>query len=463
MNLPTSLMTSLHNVTGFDKESFERIHQSGEQVTAIRINPAKWSAVDVSESLDHLGIKDKVAWSSFGYYLAERPSFTLDPFFHAGCYYVQDASSMFVEQAFKQTVDMNESIRVLDLCGAPGGKSTLLLSLLNSNSLLVTNEVIRSRASVLEENIIKWGLPNAIVTSTDPKNFQRLEEYFDVIVIDAPCSGSGLFRKDPEAIGEWSEENVQLCCQRQKRILADILPALKKNGVIIYSTCSYSEEENESIIDWMLDEFPVKSVQLDIKDEWGIVESISKKHAGFGYRFYPDKVKGEGFFLACLKRLGTHADDQSFKRMRQSKTSKKEEMLLKPWMNIEDAYSFFKHEDVFFAFPTSLEEGLNAIMGADIYIKNAGVKIGTLAREELIPDHSLAVSTIISQEIPSITLKKQEALQYLRKEEVKIASGMKGWNLVKYEGVNLGWIKILSNRSNNYYPKEWRILKSGKE
>lgn len=463
MNLPTSLMTSLHNVPGFDKKSFESIHQSGEQVTAIRINPAKWPAVSNSGSLNHLAIKEKVAWSSFGYYLAERPSFTLDPFFHAGCYYVQDASSMFVEQAFKQSVDATESLRVLDLCGAPGGKSTLLLSLLNANSLLVTNEVIRSRASVLEENIIKWGLPNVIVTNTDPKNFQRLEEYFDVIVIDAPCSGSGLFRKDPEAIGEWSEENVQLCCQRQKRILADILPAIKKNGVMVYSTCSYSEEENESIIDWMLDEFPVKSMQLDINDEWGIVESISKKHAGFGYRFYPDKVKGEGFFLACLKRLGSDADDQSFKKSRQSKTSKNEEKLLKPWLNIADPYSFFKHENAFFAFPTSLEEGLNAVMGADIYIKNAGVRIGTLAREELIPDHSLAVSTIISQEIPSITLKKQEALQYLRKEEVKIASGMKGWNLVKYEGVNLGWIKQLNNRSNNYYPKEWRILKSGKE
>ena len=181
----------------------------------------------------------------------QRPSFTFDPLFHAGTYYVQEASSMFLEQALKQSVDLSQPLRVLDLCAAPGGKSTLLQSLLNKESLLVSNDVIKSRAAILEENIVKWGAANVVVTNNDPAHFARLENYFDAIVIDAPCSGSGLFRRDPEAINEWSENNVQLCSQRQQRIVADVWPALKQNGILIYSTCSYSAEEDEAILDWM--------------------------------------------------------------------------------------------------------------------------------------------------------------------------------------------------------------------
>jgi 16S rRNA C967 or C1407 C5-methylase (RsmB/RsmF family) len=237
LKLPPQLLRSLQGIPGFDERTFVQVHESGEQVTSIRINPAKPLPTPDSR----LPALSPVPWSSFGYYLAERPSFTFDPRFHAGAYYVQEASGMFLEQALKQTVDLSRSVKVLDLCAAPGGKSTHIQSLLSRESILVSNDVIRSRAAVLEENMTKWGAPNVVVTNNDPAHLARLPHYFDVLVIDAPCSGSGLFRRDPDAIGEWSENNVQLCSQRQQRIIADVWPALKPGGILIYSTCSYSK------------------------------------------------------------------------------------------------------------------------------------------------------------------------------------------------------------------------------
>ncbi|HET9278943.1 MAG TPA: RsmB/NOP family class I SAM-dependent RNA methyltransferase, partial [Flavitalea sp.] len=302
MQLPEAFIQSLQKIQGFDEKSFVDAHNDEKKITSIRVNPKKLTDTNIDHS--SLTIHQKIPWSTHGYYLTERPSFTLDPLFHAGVYYVQEASSMFLEQALVQTVDLSQPLRVLDLCAAPGGKSTLIESLISDKSILISNEVIKSRVSVLEENMIKWGASNVIVTNNDPITFQRLENYFDIIVVDAPCSGSGLFRKDARAIDEWSEDNVQMCSQRQQRILADVYPALKKDGILIYSTCSYSEEEDECIADWLLNTFAVSSLQLSLSDEAGnlfgdIVETISKKHAAFGYRFFPDKIKGEGFFLAC--------------------------------------------------------------------------------------------------------------------------------------------------------------------
>jgi len=293
MKLPQLLLDSLASVQGFDKEDFIKIHESEERVTSIRMNPFKKSDPD---SYRDVNLKSKTPWTDHGYYLETRPSFTFDPLFHAGCYYVQEASSMFLEQALKQTVDLSQPIKVLDLCAAPGGKSTHLLSLISKESLLVSNEVIRSRANILTDNIMKWGCSNVVVTNNDPRDFQRIENYFDVIVVDAPCSGSGLFRRDPEAIEEWSEHNVALCSQRQQRILADVLPSLKYGGMLIYSTCSYSQQEDEEICNWLTEEFQISNFKLKIENEWGIIETDK------GYRFWPDKVKGEGFFIACFKK-----------------------------------------------------------------------------------------------------------------------------------------------------------------
>jgi NOL1/NOP2/sun family putative RNA methylase len=267
----------------------------------MRINDQKIDHQLISSIFED-NLAEAVAWSSNGYYLKSRPSFTLDPMFHAGAYYVQEASSMFLEEALKQAVDLTQPLKVLDLCAAPGGKSTLTQSVISNSSLLVSNEVIKARVNVLAENITKWGSANVIVTNNDPKDFQRLPGYFDVVIVDAPCSGSGLFRKDPKAVDEWSEQNVQLCNQRQQRILADVLPALKPGGVLIYSTCSYSPEENEDICDWLMDNYSFENTRFTLNEELGIVETTSPNNKAVGYRFYPDKVKGEGLFIAAFKK-----------------------------------------------------------------------------------------------------------------------------------------------------------------
>jgi NOL1/NOP2/sun family putative RNA methylase len=454
LQLPVSFIQSIEKSKGLDKAAFEKVHQSGEQITSVRVNPAKEFKIQNSKFKI-----EKVPWNSNGFYLSERPSFTLDPLFHAGAYYVQEASSMFLEEALKQMVDLSQSIKFLDLCAAPGGKSTLIQSVINDTSLLVSNEVIKTRVTILSENITKWGAANVIVTNNDAKDFQRLPNYFDVIVIDAPCSGSGLFRKDPEAITEWSEHNVQLCSQRQQRILADILPSLKNDGIIIYSTCSYSAEEDEAIADWLIEEFTMESLPLKVEDEWGIVETQSVKHNAYGYRFYPDKVKGEGFFIAAFKKSGERSSEQQMgkKKNKLDKLSAKESEVVKPFLKSAGNYFFIKQNDEVIAIPTIFEEDLTTIQNT-LYIKKAGVRLGSIIRNELIPHHELAVSIIIDESISSIEVDEATAQQYLRKQDIMIDTKLKGWALIAYRQLPLGWIKILPNRINNYYPKEWRIL-----
>ncbi len=214
--------------------------QAHEQaaVTSVRLNPRKAAAPSFIQT-------GAVPWCGAGRYLSERPVFTLDPLFHAGAYYVQEASSMFVQHAVESLVDLNgPALRVLDLCAAPGGKSTLLAGLLRDEDLLVSNEVIQARAAILAENMSRWGQMNTWVSQNDPKDFAALGAYFDIMLIDAPCTGSGLWRKDEAAMDEWSPEHVKLCSERQKRIVADALPALKPGGLLLYATCSYSPEEN---------------------------------------------------------------------------------------------------------------------------------------------------------------------------------------------------------------------------
>ena len=364
---------------------------------------------------------------------------------------------MFLEQALKQTVDLSQPVKVLDLCAAPGGKSTLIQSFITSDSLLVSNEVIKSRVNVLQENLIKWGGANVVLTNNDAKDFASLYDYFDLLVVDAPCSGSGLFRKDPEAISEWSENNVKLCSQRQQRILADAFSSLKKDGIIIYCTCSYSTEENEEILDWMAEKFKVESLQLTIKKEWNIVETQSMDHNLFGYRFYPDKLKGEGFFIACLQKKEGEENFNNYKRVKTISLSKNELSIVKEWVKPDAGISFMKHGEEVIALPSSTAKELPFIQN-NLYIRQVGIKIGKLTTKELIPDHALALSGLANEKIASVSLNKETALQYLRKADVLTAGGQKGWVLVKYDGCNLGWIKDLGNRINNYYPKDWRIL-----
>ena len=462
MKVPPSLIDSLIGTVGFDQAAFEKVHQSGEQNTSIRFNeqkPVDKSTIFPVQNNNEAVDISPVPWNANGCYLSARPSFTADPLFHGGAYYVQEASSMFLEEALKQSIDFSKSIRVLDLCAAPGGKSTLLQSVIDDKSILVSNEVIKSRVTVLSENIAKWGAANVIVTNNDPKDFQRLPDYFDLIVVDAPCSGSGLFRKDPKAINEWSEQNVDLCSQRQQRILADILPSLKAGGTLIYSTCSYSPAEDEEICDWLSKHHSLNSIQFQLKNEWNIIETSAPDSNAHGYRFYPDKLKGEGFFIAAFRKENpVVADSRALTAKGKSeRLTSKEIEVVKPWLSNGDDFFYLRQQDEVIAMPLHMENDL-AIIQSALYIKKAGIKLGVIIRNELIPAHELALSNSISPLITAVEVDKSTALQYLRKQEISIPLTYKGWVLITYLQIRLGWVKVLPNRINNYYPKEWRII-----
>lgn len=455
--LPDGFLASMKDAPGFDADAFVQVHESGRKSTSIRINPFKISGAE----LPFTGTRN-IPWCSNGYYLPERPSFTIDPLFHAGAYYVQEASSMFLEQALAQLADLSKPLHVLDLCAAPGGKSTHILSLISPDSLLVSNEIIQSRVHVLTENISKWGPVNVVVTGSDPKEFQKLGSFFDVIVVDAPCSGSGLFRKDPAAADEWSQQAVQLCSQRQQRILADVICSLKPGGLLIYSTCSYSIEEDEDMGDWLVKEFGLQAKQIAIDPAWGVFESGSSGMSSYGYRFYPDKLDGEGFFLSAFIKEGRTDDSKSFtskkgnrKSIKQASAQEIKEVGSR--IKLSAGTGLFSWNDSLFLFPTSLSESLHELQQY-LYIKKAGLKAGMMARNDFIPDHELAMSHLLNDDIPSIELSHENALQYLRRSDVNIQTDLRGWVLVTYRKVPLGWVKVLPNRINNYYPKDWRIL-----
>ncbi|MES2649793.1 MAG: RNA methyltransferase [Bacteroidota bacterium] len=447
--LPTQLTDSLKDIPGFDKAAFENEHASGKQVTSVRINPSKVNTVPAS-----LMAAKAVPWTKFGYYLSERPSFTFDPIFHAGAYYVQEASSMLLEQAFQQLVNLVEPLKVLDLCAAPGGKTTHIQSLISHDSVLVTNEVIRNRVNILTENITKWGAANVIVTNNDPSDFTRLEALFDVVVVDAPCSGSGLFRKDPQAVEEWSLESVTHCSLRQQRILKDIWPVLKPGGILIYATCSYSTAENELIADWLTTTNDAVSLRLEGLSNWHVVETLSPVHNNFGYRCYPYLLDGEGFYLTCFKKGGEPVFDivKSVKYQADKKLVPHFDKWLKPNHELQ----FYQFKEQVFAMPKNTFD-LFMLLQSKLNIRKAGVKIGDWARAELIPGHALALSNVYNPDLPALQLEKEAAINYLRRTDFNIDNVSKGWLIIMYEHFSLGWIKGLGNRLNNYYPKEWRI------
>lgn len=459
--LPAALLQSLEGLPGYDAAAFLATHLAGAAPTAIRLNPNKLpGAAAPAAVLEALSGADArpVPWSSYGYYLPQRPSFTMDPFFHAGTYYVQEASSMFLEHAVRSLVPVDEPLRALDLCAAPGGKSTLLQATLSPGSLLVTNEIIKPRAALLADNMTKWGAANVVVTNNDPRDFAKLEGFFDLIVTDAPCSGSGLFRRDPDAVEEWSRGNVVLCSQRQQRILADVLPALKAGGTLIYSTCSYSREEDEDIMDWLLENFSLESVPLEVPAQWQVVTTESRVRKAVGYRFYPDQVQGEGLFLACFRKTDGAIFQPKKQKQKEVSLSPALRQVIMPYLQEGAALFLLPFQQEVLAVPTGLA-GDVALLQQQLYLRKAGVKIGQPTPKELIPDHELALSTIASKALPAVNLGKLEALQYLRKEDFRPDTDLKGWALMQYEGHALGWAKLLPNRMNNYYPKGLRILK----
>lgn len=454
VKLPEQLLQSLEGVAGFNREAFLQVHESGEQVTSIRFNPLKLEGGELTSFATN--IDSAVPWNRYGYYLKQRPSFTFDPLFHAGCYYVQEASSMFLEQAFRQLADLSAPLKVLDLAAAPGGKSTHILSLISEESLLVSNEVIRSRSNILVDNIIKWGSGNAFVTNNDPSAFQKLRGFFDVIVVDAPCSGSGLFRKDVNAIGEWSTNNVQLCWQRQQRILSDVLPALKEGGLLIYSTCSYSQEEDEDIADWLISNFDLVSEKLSPEPSWQIVETHASNSSANGYRFYPHRVKGEGFYMSCFRKT-SGVDAEKIKTKKLQEISKSDENIVRDWL-IGDDLLFTPFRNSISALRSGTISEFQFI-DAHLNLLYAGTRVGEIMKNKLVPDHALAMSRLISSNVPRQELTYDQAIKYLQKQETDLSLDHQGWQLVTYQSHNLGWVNVLKNRYNNSYPKELRILK----
>lgn len=443
MRVPEKLLQELRQVKGFDEQAFIAAHQK-TPVTSVRINPYK----DIGLFKEN----EKVPWCSGGVYLPERPIFTLDPAYHAGAYYVQEASSMFLSHMLKAVLPEKQSIRVLDLCGAPGGKSTLIASLLQKNDLLVSNEVIRSRASVLEENMTRWGYMNTWVTSNDPRDFGKLPGYFDVIVVDAPCSGSGLWRKDERALDEWSEANVNLCSERQQRILADIWPALKQDGVMIYATCSYSPQEDEDILDWLATDCNAEAIPVAVEQEWGVVETTSAKNMT-GYRFFPDKVKGEGFFIAAVRK---NEPSDTIKPQRFKPANDKKIQQQAAYLLADTDICFLQGKEEALAIRQEHEVDWHTLQKA-VYLRKAGLSLGTPTPKEWLPAHDIALAIDASKELPALHVNREQALKFLKREDIGIEDVPKGWAMVRYEGLGLGWVKSLGNRLNNYLPKHWRI------
>lgn len=402
----------------------------------------------------------KVPWCGSGYYLASRPTFTFDPLFHAGCYYVQEASSMFLEQVLTQYV--HEPVVMLDLCAAPGGKSTLARSVLPEGSLLVANEVMRNRVQVLAENVTKWGHPGTVVLNNDPADFVPLGELFDVILTDVPCSGEGMFRKDPVAVEEWSVENVTLCWQRQRRIVRDIWHCLKPGGLLVYSTCTYNREENEDNVAWIAEELEAEVLPVEVQPGWNISGNLAGRDFPV-YRFLPHRTEGEGLFMAVLRKLGETdaAPCGKLYRERRGKGGKSKPSVVpkeaKAWVKQADDYSFVAGQNKITAFPVTYQEIYERLRDT-MHVVYGGIQVAEVKGKDLIPSHSLAMSVCREDVFSSVEVNYEQAIAYLRKESVVLPSDMpKGYILIRYKGMVLGLVKNIGNRANNLYPQEWRI------
>ena len=406
-------------------------------------------SVRVNDKMEYLPSDDTVKWCDAGYYLAERPVFTLDPLLHAGVYYVQEASSMFLQQALNEFV-VPQSV-VLDLCAAPGGKSTLISQYLSTHGMLVSNEIIRSRAYILAENLIKWGNDTVVVSNNEPKDFQRLPSFFDAVVVDAPCSGEGMFRKDAGAVGEWSEENVMMCARRQRQILTDVWDTLKKDGILIYSTCTYNREENEENVSWMETELGAELIRLNT-DAFPEI-TVSDK----GYRFFPHKTRGEGFFLSVLRKTSDAPSLRIKKQDRRQQKSEFNETELKNRLIEPEKWKIYTDNAMISAFRTKFSDKVE-MLKSNLYIMHYGITLYEIKGRDLIPHTSLALSKSIQLEnVLQAEVELRDALLFLKKETISLSETEKGFVLIKYRNIPLGWVKNLGNRCNNLYPNEWRI------
>jgi 16S rRNA C967 or C1407 C5-methylase (RsmB/RsmF family)/NOL1/NOP2/fmu family ribosome biogenesis protein len=418
---------------------------------SIRLNPGKWNRIPTGS--------EKVPWCNTGFYLESRPSFTLDPLFHAGCYFPREASGMFLEQVFEQIAVNTEDIRILDLCAAPGGKSTQLSDLIGKDSVLISNEVIKSRSVVLAETLTKWGNGNTVVTQNDPSAFTKLKSYFDIIVIDAPCSGEGMFR-DKTAVDQWSMGNAKLCQERQRRIIGDVWPSLKENGLLVYSTCTFNPGENEENIKWLTENHRAECLRLDIKDFKGI-EEIDYRGI-YGYGFYPDRIRGEGFFISVIRKVESEALFQNRIPVKnQFRPDKIELSVCESWISTRPE-KILKRGEELINLPLLTDEFI--FLFKNLNIIAGGTLIATRKKNDFLPSAALALSQDIRKyAFPSTEIDYETAIAFLRRDNIAINDLPAGWNLLTFKGVNLGFVKNIGKRINNYFPVEWRIRMERKD
>jgi 16S rRNA C967 or C1407 C5-methylase (RsmB/RsmF family) len=434
------LSYSLKNIPVNAKDLLDNI-QSSETLYSIRINNNK---LNTEKPLGFTPVK----WCDSAYYLDKKLAYTFDPWWHSGVYYVQEASSMFLHFIL-ENITTNQHKKVLDISAAPGGKATLLSSFFDDSSLIVANEVIRSRAEILKENILKWGRGNVMVTQNNPADFSGLQGFFDLIVVDAPCSGEGLFRKDSNAINHWSPENVNFCAARQRKILSEIWPALKEDGFLIYSTCTYNTKENEENIEWLKTQCNFTSVSLPLPKDWGVLEH--KEQDIVFYRFFPHITKGEGFSVTVLQKKETTP-------AKKIKPKKNKPLLPHKQLSLNNAFVYnFNGQIISSYLPDSdwnfLTERLNVR-----YLFN---ELGEWKQKSFIPSHALALGPFLKQfDFPLINLSYEQIIRYLKKEPFVVNNLQTGWNIAAFRDVPAGFMKNNPNSVNNYFPKNYRIRTS---
>lgn len=429
-----------------------------EPSTAIRLNTPKMSCPPFEA--------EAVPWSADGYTLPERPAFTLDPAFHAGAYYVQEASSQFAGYILSQAVGGRaqcEGLRVLDVCAAPGGKSTHYASLVGEHGLVVANEINRSRAAVLADNARKWGLGNMVVTCNDSAHLGDYEEWFDVVAIDAPCSGEGMFRKSEEACEQWSEANVRMCADRQWEIVENVFDTLRPGGVLIYSTCTFNRDEDEALVQRICDEWgeAIEPAQeVDVVDEWGAV--VGRVGAFQTFRFFPHRVKGEGMFMAVARKAGVPTSRRRMPKARReviAAVEKRSEQELSHWVKEPKRMRFFSAGDTIYACWAEHYDEIKAL-SSRLAVIYSGVALGQIFKGKLKPDGALAFYVGLNRDaVATAELSLDEALQFLRKQDMSAEPFVEGVNMVLYKGLPLGFVKRVGARVNNMYPASLRILK----
>ena len=424
----------------------------GEVPTSIRLNPRKPFAQPEGRP---------VKWNRYGRYLDVRPSFTLDCGFNAGTYYVQEAGSQFVGHILEHT-DI-EGARLLDMCAAPGGKTTLYSTLVGSEGLVVANEIVRNRAAVLADNVRKWGLGNVVVTNNEPRHIATFESWFDVVAVDAPCSGEGMFRKDEQARAEWSEANVRMCAARQAEILDQAWASLADGGLLIYSTCTFNTDENEGTLRAFSERVGAEieeAEHIECPEEWGLV--CGREGAWQTFRFYPHRTQSEGFFAAVARKatIGNRPITPKPRRKIMNDLGGKSRQELSRWVEHPEKMRFAEVADTCYGYYTSRYEDVKHL-AESLAVIYSGVAMGRIFQGVLKPDAALAFFAELNRNsVACASLTKQDALQYMRKQDVPAEHFEEGMNLVECEGCALGFAKRIGNRCNNLFPNSLRILKN---